>query len=390
MKFVKFSVVGFLVFGFLLIVSACSPGIEQQAPQVTATISPSPSPSNTPPPTESPSPTFTMAAIMPVQELWFSEHFEEGMPSNWIASPFWENGTSSVLTNQPEQTFYIQGDWADLEIHIRFLRGPEGWSSIGFRYSDDNYYQFSFDQDNFILGRHSAAEYNGHRLTGQKLSVGEGWHDLTVRIAGGHIMVKWDGQTFVDFTDQDPLDSGNIFLQNWDNSLYELDLLEISRPEVAIATAWTGQESSTPTGNSTNPSSDMPPPSPVIVITPASSNVPRGDQPGADTSKADLTVVSGYIDGRGNLWLYLSNKDPSAYHGAVELACTIWYAMSPNPLGIGNSLNQTVILEPGQGTDINTGCTLDESQGRYMDANLIMADYPFDPDLANNSIDLTP
>jgi len=385
----------FLVVIFLLLTTACSPGAGETAVR----------PTLTPPPSFSPSRTHTThpTSIPAIQQLWFSEHFDHGLPANWVATLGWSAGESKVLSAQLEQTFRVPAEWTDLVIHARLRFGQQGWSSIGFRDKDDNYYQFSFNQDSLILGRHRSDQLGGKLLASREMVLNTDWHDLFIRAVGRDITIFWDGEIVIDYSDEDPLVSGDIFVQNWDNSFYELDILEVSMPEGMAAVPGGGSSSPTIESGSTGPGGGKPvtvptdtPPGgapPVTVYTDTPPSVGGGGRTPVPSNPAvDLGLSGGSFDGLNNLWVTISNGGPGAYTGTIKVDCTTWYVNSrtSETFGLCAESNQSLGLEPGQGQDVWTGCIRDESLGPYIGSNINITSLPNDPNPVNNSLIIYP
>jgi hypothetical protein len=378
----------FIVVLFLIIETACGPGARENAAQ----------------PTFTPYryPTTQSIEISTIQQLWFREDFENGIPANWIASPGWSAGASTVLSTLPEQTFRVPAEWTDLVIHARLRHGAQGWSSIGFRNNDDNYYQISFNQSSFILGRHSSGQLHGKLLATLEMTITTDWHDLIISAVGGYITISWDGQIVINYSDEDPLVSGDIFLQNWDNSLYELDFLEITPPE-GVAIVPSGQPTNpTVSDGSTSPgdgqpvtvSTDTPqggaPPMIVSTDTPPSGGGNR--TPAPINLVVDLALSGGSFDGLENLWVTISNNGPNAYTGTIKISCTTWYtdARTSETFGLTAEKSKSLALEPGQNQDEQTACIKDEQLGPYIGSSINITSLPIDPNPVNNSLILYP
>lgn len=380
----------FLALIVILLLAACSQASGQN--QATPTSLSYPTSQSGSQPTSQP------ASVEIVQQQWFSEHFKDGLPPNWVASPGWKAGSSSVWTDQREQTFRIPAEWTDLVIHARLRRGPQNWSSIGFRDKDNNYYQLSYNESSLILGRHRSDAYHGEMVANYQMTVSEDWHDLLIAVVGGHITVTWDGRKVIDYTDSDPLPAGDIFVQNWDSARYELDLLEVSPPEEVASGGGGGQATSAapgPTqgsggsGGSVAAATDTPVfgASPFTSPTPTDTPPPSGGGGSGRTPTGpviDLAVSGGYFDGRGNLFCTIFNNGPDPFVGALDVACTIWYDSTPAPFGLGDTVTQSFILEPGQGQEVQTNCTVDNSEGPLLGGNVSIDTLSADPNPANN------
>lgn len=235
------------------------------------------------------------------------------------------------------------------------------------------------------------------------MTIGKDWYDVVITVIDGHITVTWDGVKVIDYTDPDPLPPGDIFIQNWDNMRYELDFLEVSPPDQFVSGGGAGQTvvpASTvakPTrgiGGSVAAPTDTPdnvsPPPVITPILPSSTPPPSSGGERPPVAKViDLSVSNLVFGARGKLLATIVNNGPDSYVGNLDVDCTIWYG-GTEPHGIGGVVSLAFTLEPGQGQEVQTYCSVDNSQGPLLSATVVIPDLPMDPNPVNNWMSIEP
>ncbi len=164
----------------------------------------------------------------------FCENFENGQAQDWKLDTAWrveESGGDHFLSGSGHKWATLDNhSWSDYRVQFR-VRLLQGGLALNYRITRApvgiTRYYIGFMEDGLSLSK-SMIDGNAKDLVSVQASHPLNiWHKVEIAGRGGHIQVLVNGQVELDHTDPDPLPSGSIAFESWEDSSAQIDDIEV-------------------------------------------------------------------------------------------------------------------------------------------------------------------
>lgn len=237
-----------------------------EPPPIATTKAPQPAPKATTqkpptskPPTIVPTKTRTKTPTEPPMVcnpgVWYCENFDDKLAQFWGLSPNWQIQNYMLLGRGHEFARLNDLSWEDYRLQFDFNLGV-GTIHLNYRISDASNglrrYFIGVNEKTFYLQRQDGPTpyeltYDSWINHDYQFRTGE-WHHVDIAGWGGHLVFIMDGITFLNYVDDGYIPSGSIAFETLDNSIAQVDNIEVSgagneepipvTPEVLIPTIY--------------------------------------------------------------------------------------------------------------------------------------------------------
>ena len=183
------------------------------------------------------------AACAQVADVVFEDAFDAaGVSPHWrVVSGEWTSEDSVLTNGAPSDATLVAGDrtWDDYTLSVRLrtdIQGPKPWSvaRVLLRYTDsgNTYYLVLHATGMLELGKEHRRKHMPGLVTVKDCGRPMEWHTLVVHAKGARITVELDDRECIAFEDPDPLASGLIGLDAFQNSRVRFDDVRVTSPEI--------------------------------------------------------------------------------------------------------------------------------------------------------------
>lgn len=176
----------------------------------------------------------TSAGGTPEEAVLYQEDFEDGQAQGWNLQGNWQivqdtDGNRVLRGRAQNWAAYTDNLWWDysVEFRVKLTRGRFG---INYRVRDCYRYFVRLDDERLLLGKTSPCNVHQEmRVRWQYHSQGR-WHKVKVFGRGGKLEIYVNGMLLLSFLDPQPLVSGTIGLETFDDSEVYVDDIVVKGP----------------------------------------------------------------------------------------------------------------------------------------------------------------
>ena len=276
---------------------------------------------------------------------FFVEDLEIRVPEDWELSGDWTHSEGAVHSTASASEIFIPGTWQDMTLFLRMRLSQDGELTLRFNRSELGAYRLTLGPQ-MLSAFWEAAEGGPQQLQEASLSLDEDWHDLVVRLTAGRVEVLVDETLKVKFFDAYASPRGSLSVTNTGNGLVEIDRLDVAPPGM---------------GPSAGPPS-----------------APGG------AALLDLSIFELSLENANELVVGLTNSGPDSTMGHTFI---LMITISSSSGGAADEIEPfTYRMDPEyiNAFYVNTGFSIDLSQGEY-EVTVVLEPLDFaDPDPSNN------
>jgi hypothetical protein len=172
-----------------------------------------------------------MIALLPTMAVLaqegITEPFDEANPTGWEFSPQ-AVVSDGVLAMKSEGFAFIQGQWSDLALQVRFKRSGQGEFLVHYLAGEGGEYNLIILPDQIMLEKMQQGTPTSLGVTPYQADGTENWQDLKIAYQSGQHTITLNDQTLITATDSDPIQSGAIAFHVFGEMTVSIDQVQVS------------------------------------------------------------------------------------------------------------------------------------------------------------------